>query len=61
MKNDGKKNIVIIGGSFAGLTAAYKIKRESGDRSSSSTRSRRTRRITDQIDGTQTCDIASGN
>jgi len=23
LKNNGKKNIVIIGGSFAGLTAAY--------------------------------------
>ncbi len=32
MKNNGKKNIVIIGGSFAGLTAAYELKRETGDR-----------------------------
>src|SRR5262245_12663829 len=34
MKNNGKKNIVIIGGSFAGLTAAYEMKRETGDRRS---------------------------
>jgi monoamine oxidase len=27
MKNNGKKTIVIIGGSFAGLTAAYEIGR----------------------------------
>ncbi len=32
MTTNGKKNIVIVGGSFAGLTAAYELKRKLGDR-----------------------------
>ncbi|MCS6860620.1 MAG: FAD-dependent oxidoreductase [Abditibacteriales bacterium] len=32
MHANGKKNVVIIGGSFAGLTAAYELKRELGER-----------------------------